>query len=96
MTRTALERLVAAFSLAVAVLLTGDGVYAQVSGQTKGQSPPAGPAYYVVLDTTSKTCKVVDKEPQTDSAHITVATDAVFGTRAEAEKAIPTLKPCTQ
>ena len=51
-------------------------------------------AYYVVLDTRAKTCSVVDKEPQTDTPNVTVATDAVYKSRAEAEAALPTLKPC--
>lgn len=75
------------FVMAVTALMT------QSSAQTSGQAPPER-GYYVVLDSNSKTCSVVDKEPKTDTAHITVATDAVYATRTEAEAAIATLKPC--
>jgi hypothetical protein len=94
MTPTIARRLVlSAFILGAALYSVLAG--AQTSGQTKGQAPPDR-AFYVVLDTTSKTCSVSDKEPKTDSAQITVATDAVYATRAEAQAAIPTLKPCNQ
>lgn len=68
-----------------------------VSGASLAQpstSRPSARAFYVVLDTRDKKCTVSDKEPKTDSPNITVATDAVYPTRAEAEAAIPTLKPC--
>ena len=92
-TTTVLTRFSLTAGLAATLLLAGGSGFAQVSGPTKGQAPPDR-AYYVILDTTSKTCSVVDKEPKTDSAHITVATDAVYATRGEAEKAVSTLKPC--
>ena len=50
--------------------------------------------YYVIVDTRTKKCTIVDKKPQVDTASITVATDAIYKTRAEAERALPKLKPC--
>jgi hypothetical protein len=52
------------------------------------------PAFYVVLNALTKSCTVVDKVPRTDTPNITVASDAVYKTRAEAEVAAKTLTPC--
>ncbi|HEX9470602.1 MAG TPA: hypothetical protein VF957_13775 [Bradyrhizobium sp.] len=61
-----------------------------------GFSQPAKnePAFYVVLNSLTKTCTVVDKTPRTDSPNITVASDTIYRSRAEAETAIKTLTPC--
>jgi hypothetical protein len=60
--------------------------------------PAAGnaPAFYIVLNSLTKNCTVVDKTPRTDTPNITVASDAIYKTRAEAESAVKTLKPCNQ
>jgi hypothetical protein len=60
------------------------------------QSTRTGPAFYVVLNSLTKSCSVVDKTPQTDTPNITVASDAVYKTRAEAEDAIKTLPSCNR
>jgi hypothetical protein len=52
------------------------------------------PAFYVVLNALTKSCTVVDKAPLTDTPNITVASDAVYKTREEAEVAAKTLPPC--
>ena len=54
------------------------------------------PAFYVVLNALTRTCTVVDKVPRTDTPNITVASDTVYKTRAEAEVAAKTLAPCIQ
>jgi hypothetical protein len=61
--------------------------------QVAAQKAPA--EFYVIVDMRTKKCTVVDKKPQVDSPSITVATDAIYKTKAEAERALPTLKPCT-
>ena len=63
-----------------------------------GLAQPAGnaPAFYIVLNSLTKTCTVVDKTPRTDTPNITVASDTIYKTRAEAETAVKTLKPCNQ
>jgi hypothetical protein len=53
-------------------------------------------AFYVQLNTLTKQCAIVDKPPKTDTPNITIASDAVYETRAEAESAMKTLKPCMQ
>ncbi len=61
------------------------------------KQPPAGKSdsgYYVVVDTRTKNCTVVDKPPQVDSPAITIATDTIYRSHAEAEAAVKTLKPC--
>ena len=58
--------------------------------------PAKGPAFYVVLNDLTKKCTVVDQTPRTDTPNITVASDTIYPTRAEAENAIKTLKPCNQ
>jgi hypothetical protein len=54
------------------------------------------PAFYVVLNTLTKNCTVANKPPRTDTPNITVASDTIYKTRAEAEAAIKTLAPCKQ
>jgi hypothetical protein len=54
------------------------------------------PAFYVVLNTLTKNCTVVDQVPRTDTPNITVASDTIYKTRAEAEAAAKTLTPCKQ
>lgn len=63
-----------------------------------GLAQPArnAPAFYIVLNSLTKTCTVVDKTPRTDTPNITVASDTIYKTRAEAETAVKTLKPCNQ
>jgi hypothetical protein len=67
-----------------------------VSGPGLSQSKKAGSKFYVVLNTLTKQCSVAGQEPKTDTPNITVASDAIYQTRAEAEAAIKTLKPCMQ
>jgi hypothetical protein len=67
-----------------------------LDGAGVAQSVRTGPAFYVVLNSLTKSCTVVDQTPRTDTPNITVASDAIYKTRAEAEDAIKTLKPCNQ
>ncbi len=60
------------------------------------QSTRTGPAFYVVLNSLTKSCSVVDKTPKTDTPNITVASDTVHKSRAEAEEAIKTLPSCAR
>jgi hypothetical protein len=52
------------------------------------------PAFYIVLNSLTKTCIVVDRMPQTDTPNITLASDAIFETRDQAAAAVRTVKPC--
>jgi hypothetical protein len=63
-------------------------------GSGLAQMDRTAPAFYVVLNSLTKNCTVADKLPRTDTPNITVASDAIYRTRAEAETAIKTLKPC--
>jgi hypothetical protein len=67
-----------------------------LEGSAFAQADKTAPAFYVVLNALTKNCTVVDKTPRADTPNITVATDAVYKTRAEAETAIKTLTPCNQ
>jgi hypothetical protein len=60
------------------------------------QAVKTAPAFYVVLNSLTKSCTVVDSTPRTDTPNITVASDAIYKTRAEAETAMKTLTPCNQ
>ena len=60
------------------------------------QTAKTQPAFYVVLNSLTRSCTVVDKVPRTDTPNITVATDTIYKTRAEAETAAKTLTPCSQ
>jgi len=75
--------------LCIVLLLTLDG-------SAFAQADKTAPAFYVVLYAMTKSCTVVDKTPLTDTPNITVASDTVYKTRAEAETAIKTLTPCNQ
>jgi hypothetical protein len=67
---------------------------AVIAGPSYSQPKRAATAFYVVLNMLTKQCSVVDKAPKTDTPNITVASDSIYETRAEAETAIKTLKPC--
>jgi hypothetical protein len=58
------------------------------------QTMKTAPAFYVVLNSLTQSCTVADKVPRTDTPNITVASDTIYKTRAEAEEAVKTLKPC--
>jgi hypothetical protein len=60
------------------------------------QTAKPEPAFYIVLNSLTKNCTVVDKMPRTDSPNITVASDAIYRTRVEAETARKTLVHCNQ
>jgi hypothetical protein len=63
---------------------------------TKPVTAKPEPAFYIVLNSLTKNCTVVDKMPRTDSPNITVASDAIYQTRVEAETARKTLAHCNQ
>jgi hypothetical protein len=67
-----------------------------ILGSAAFGQPARGPAFYVVLNSLTKKCTVVDQTPKTDTPNITVASDTIYKTRSEAEDAIKTLKPCNQ
>jgi hypothetical protein len=50
--------------------------------------------FYIVRDLATRKCTVVDKRPITDSSTITLATDAIFKSRADAEAGIKSIKAC--
>jgi hypothetical protein len=61
---------------------------------SRAETTKAEGTYFVVFNSLTKKCTVVEKMPQTDTPSITLATDAIYETRAEAEAAIKTLNPC--
>ena len=70
---------------AVAAVLAG-ALAAPAFAQTTTQ-------FYVVQDTKTKKCTIVDKKPTTTTT--TVVSNGVFKTRAEAETGMKTIKVCT-
>jgi uncharacterized protein YfcZ (UPF0381/DUF406 family) len=48
------------------------------------------------VEFTTKRCSVFDKTPKTDTPNITVASDAIFKTRADAEAAMNKLPSCNR
>jgi hypothetical protein len=67
-------------SAAVAAIMTG-AAYAQTE-------------FYVVQDTSTKKCTIVDKKPTTKTT-VVVGDGKVFKTRTEAETGMKTIKVCT-
>lgn len=65
-------------------------------GSGFAQPAKTEPAFYVVLNALTRNCTVVDKTPRTDTPNITVASDTIYKTRAEAETAIKMLTPCNR
>jgi len=65
-----------------------------LGGTGLAQMDRTAPAFYVVLNSLTKSCTAADKLPRTDTPNITVASDTIYKSRAEAETAIKTLKPC--
>jgi hypothetical protein len=74
--------------------LIGFGVLMVLHDPSLCQTAKAKPAFYIVLNSLTKTCIVVDRMPQSDTPNITLASDAIFETRVEAEAAKKTVKPC--
>ncbi|MFL6790867.1 MAG: hypothetical protein ACJ8EE_06835 [Bradyrhizobium sp.] len=66
------------------------------SGFSQPANTKTTPAFYVVLNSLTRSCTVVDKTPRTDTPNITVASDTIYKTRAEAEAAVKTLAPCNR
>jgi len=76
--------------------LLGFGFLMVLGGTAFCQPAKTAPAFYIVLNSLTKKCTVVDETPRTDTPNITVASDTIYKTRAEAEDAVKTLKPCNQ
>jgi hypothetical protein len=75
--------------LCVVVLLTLTRLgFAQIDRTT--------PAFYIVLNSLNGNCTVVDEVPRTDTPNVTVASDTVYRSRAEAEVAAKMLTPCNR
>ena len=51
--------------------------------------------FYVVRDLTTQKCIVVNKRPNTDTTMITLATDAIYKSRADAETGMKAINVCT-
>ena len=50
--------------------------------------------FYIVRDLATQKCTVVDKRPTTDTRTITLATDTIYKSRADAESGVKTIKVC--
>jgi len=51
--------------------------------------------FYIVHDRTTMKCTIIDKPPVTNIRTITLATDAIYKTRREAETAMGAIKVCS-
>jgi hypothetical protein len=67
-----------------------------LAGSGFAEAAKTEPAFYVVLNSLTRRCTVADRMPRTDTPDITVASDAIFRSRAEAEAAIKGLTSCKQ
>ena len=61
----------------------------------QAQATKQEPAFFIIFNSLTKKCTIVEKMPLTDTPNITVASDSVFRTRAEAEGAVKLLKACS-
>ena len=55
-----------------------------------------GEEFYIVLDRTTQKCAIVNKAPATSTRTITLANDAIYKTRTEAESGMKTIKFCSE
>jgi hypothetical protein len=67
---------------------------AMIAGPCLSQPRKREPAFYVLLNTATKRCTVAARLPTTETPNVTIASDAVYETRAAAEVAMRTLTPC--
>ena len=58
-------------------------------------APTLAAEFYVVQDTATKKCTIVDKKPAATEATVVGPDGAVYKTRTEAEGAMKTVKVCT-
>ena len=65
-----------------------------VSAQSQTTKPE--PAFFVIFNSLTKKCTIVEKMPKTDTLNITLASDTVYKPRAEAEGAIKGVKACSE
>ena len=61
-----------------------------IAGTAYGQSTE----FYVVQDTTTKKCTIVDQKPTTTTTTVTQVGPVAFKTRQEAESGMKTIKVC--
>ena len=76
--------------------LLGFGFLISLVGSGPCYAAKTEPAFYVVLNSLTRSCTVADRMPRTDTPNITVASDAIFKSRVEAETAIKNLASCKQ
>lgn len=55
----------------------------------------AADEFYVVQDTKTKTCTIVDKKPVDTTTTVVSPSGAIYKTRAEAETGMKTIKVCS-
>ena len=58
-------------------------------------APAFAQEFYVVQDTATKKCTIVDKKPTVSTMTVVSPTGTVYKTRAEAETGMKTVKVCT-
>ena len=71
------------FATTAVAAVMASGAFAQTAAE-----------FYVVQDTSTKKCTIVDKKPTTTTT-VVVGDGKVFKTRAEAETGMKTIKVCT-
>ncbi|RAI43454.1 hypothetical protein [Rhodoplanes roseus] len=72
-------------------LVIATGILVAASGIAAAQTTE----YYIVQDTATKRCTIVDKKPTTQTT-VVVGDGKVYTSRSEAETAVKTVKVCTQ
>ena len=58
-------------------------------------TPALAQEFYIVQDTATKKCTIVDKKPTVTTQTIVTPSGTVYKTRAEAETGMKTVKVCT-
>jgi hypothetical protein len=70
--------------------LLGSGIISAQSQTTKHE-----PAFFIIFNSLTKKCTIVEKMPHTDTPNISLASDAIYKSRAEAEGA-KLVKACSE
>jgi hypothetical protein len=73
-------------------LIVGSIALAALIGSAQAQTATE---FYVVQDTATKKCTIVDKKPTASTTTVVSPSGTVYKTRTEAETAMKTVKVCT-
>lgn len=76
-------------------VITAAALLCSVPALAQGTTVTTGEGFYIVQDTSTKRCTIVDKKPTTTTTTTIVGDGTVYKSRTEAETGMKTVKVCT-